>query len=242
MTISLILDGLIVLIAFLTIFFAARRGFVRTIQSTVIFILSVILTLVLRQPATTLLKKTSLPQKMETSIVSVVSGLLDADIKDGAEPETPREQPTFLQAALPALGISEEVYGELLQDRISGASVNLQALLEKVIVPKTVDVLTQAIAVIGLFIIINLLLRLVFWLLRGLIESIGFLQSVNRVLGVILGIVLAAFRILLFVAVIGALLRVSAISELPVVSSFHIEETYLFRWIDSINPLNAFFS
>ncbi|MBQ3935301.1 MAG: CvpA family protein [Clostridia bacterium] len=249
MKISLILDALILLIAGLTVFFAVRNGFVKTVQSTAVFILSIVITLLLRQPVASLLYKTQIPAKVEDSIVSVISGLLDTEakekeaVKEPADSSSGQEQegPSFLQTALGALGIDAGQYRALIREKIDGTADGLREMLRASVVPKAVSVLIQVIAVVGLFIVSNLLLRLVFWLLRKVIESVGILRSANRVLGLVLGILLAVLRVLLFVTVVAALLNVSAISQLPVVSAFRIDETYLFRWIHSINPFNFIF-
>ena len=147
----------------------------------------------------------------------------------------------IVKTALGALGIDAGQYRALIREKIDGTADGLREMLRASVVPKAVSVLIQVIAVVGLFIVSNLLLRLVFWLLRKVIESVGILRSANRVLGLVLGILLAVLRVLLFVTVVAALLNVSAISQLPVVSAFRIDETYLFRWIHSINPFNFIF-
>ena len=247
MTVSLILDALILLIAGLTVFFAVKNGFVKTVQSVAVFVLSIVVTLLLRQPVVSLLQRTSIPQSMENSVVSVISGLLDTEADSGENKDEPKasdsgeEEPSFLQKAFSALGIDAGQYRDLLAEKAEGTAEGLRQKLCETVVPKAVSVFLQVIAVVALFIVSNILLRLVFLLLRKIIDSIGLLRSANRVLGLILGILLAVFRVLLFVSVVGALLNVSAVSQLPVFSSLHTEDTFIFRWIQSFNPLNAFF-
>lgn len=247
MTVSLILDALILVIAGLTIFLAIRRGFLKTIQSGVVFLLSILITLLLRQTVAALIYNTSLPQNVQTRIEEAVSSLLGSDAQAekpaDKDPETAEKSaPSFLQTALQTIGIDEEHYRNLLEEKKNGTVESLRSALNESVVPKAVNILVQAIAVIALFVVSNLLLRLLFWMLRSLIDAIPFLKATNRFLGVIAGILLAALRVFLFVAVVGALLRVSLIASLPVFSSFRTEDTFLFRWISAINPLNVFLS
>lgn len=245
MTVSLVLDVLILLIAGLTVFLAWRRGFVKTIQSAAVFVLAIVITLLLRQTVASWLYRSSLPEKAEERITGVVSALLSGESEKGRETDRagqPEDAPSFLQTALKALGIDEAQYRNLLQQKKAGTEESLRNALKETVIPKTVSVLVQAISVIGLFLVSALVLHLLFFLLRKLIESVGALRTVNRVFGLIVGILLAVFRVFLFVTVISALLRVSAISSLPVISAFHAEETWLFRWISGINPFNALFN
>ena len=254
MTVSLILDAAIVLIAGLTIFFAVRHGFVRTVQSAVVFTLAVVVALVLRKPVAELLYRTSIPQAVENGVVSAVNGLLDPSRKEaeaGTESSVPPEESAgdgekdeipFLQNALAAIGVDADQYRELLREKANGTADSFRNLLSETVVPKVVSVVIQVISVVGLFLVSALLLHLIFLIIRRLVDSVGFLRAANRFLGLAVGILLAAFRVFLFAAAVGALLNVSAISSLPVFSSFRLEDTYLFRWVQAINPLNGFFS
>ncbi len=243
MTVSLILDALILLIAGLTIFFAWRRGLVKTIQSAAVFVLAVVITILLRQTVVSWLYRSSLPQKAEERIASAVSALLSNETEtEQADRQEETGSPSFLQTALSAIGIDEQHYRDLLAEKKAGTEESLRNALQEKVIPKTVSVLVQAIAVIAIFLVSALVLHLLFFLLRKLIDAVGALRAVNRVLGLIVGILLAVLRVLLFVTVVNALLRVSTISSLPVISSFHTEETYLFRWISAINPLNFLFN
>ena len=243
MTVSLLLDALILLIAGLTIFLAWRRGLMKTVQSAAVFVLAVVITILLRQTVASWLYRSSLPQKAEDRIVSAVSALLDSETETGQDDrQDDAGSPSFLHTALGALGIDEQHYLDLLQEKKTGTEESLRNALQEKVIPKTVSVLVQAIAVIGLFLVSTLALHLLFFLLRKLIDSVGALRAVNRTLGLIIGILLAILRVLLFITVVNALLRVSTISSLPVISSFHTEETYLFRWISAVNPFNFIFN
>lgn len=237
MKISIILDLAILLIAGLTIALSAYKGMLRSIRSILVFAISVLLVILLRVPVANALEKTKLPEKAETGVSSVIDELLKTDNAS----EEPSSDAQKLMSYLEGIGLDADEYRQIINDKVSSSKDSLRETLTGKIAPRVAELSVQVTAVLLIFFASTIVFNILFALLTRMIRKIDILKKTDRVLGLIIGFFLAAFRVLLFVAAVQTIMNLSFFQGIPFLSELNAGDTYLFRWIAAINPLSFLF-
>ena len=231
-SVSIVLDLIILAITGLTIYFAYRNGFVKTVLSALSFLIALVVALVLRAPVTSLLEQTPLADGMTNGVESALNAMTESTEESLAS--LIRNSGSTLHSALDSIGVENESLEEWLSTMENQSNEGLLSPLAEKIAPKIGHVVLSVVSFIVLFFLTLVLVKILSSLLTGLTERIAALRFANKTLGVIIGIVLAAVRVLLFCVIAQFLLNQSGLIGWKVLSEIHPENTILFRFITNL--------
>ena len=237
---SLLLDLILLLIAGVTIFLAAKRGFVKTLLSTASTLVALVIVFLFTSPLTNLLESTSLPEAVRTNTASVIDSLVEQqDAGDSQSLASDRD--SELYALLEGIGIDSESLSNWVAEHENMVKEEFRDELVDFIADSVTPMLLSAISVAILFFGSYIALKLLSILLTGVVEKIPFVRGANHLLGVVLGVVLALIRILIFCTVVRVLLNTSLFSGWSALAGIDPDKTLLFRLFGSIPFVRMFF-
>lgn len=230
---SLILDLLILLIAGLTIFFAARNGFVKTFLSTASTLIALIIVFLFTAPLTNALLQTPLADAIHNNTEAFVDQLVE---EQGAEDSyaLASDRNSALYPLLESVGIDGERFSRWVGEQESSLKEQFHEKLVAYIADYVTPLLLRACSVALLFFGSFLVLKLLSVLLTGVIEQIPLIRSANRFLGLVLGVLLALIRVFLFCAVVRILLDTASLAGWSSLAGLDPDRTVLFRLLGKI--------
>ncbi len=237
---SLLLDLILLLIAGVTIFLAAKRGFVKTLLSTASTLVALVIVFLFTSPLTDLLESTALPDAVRTNTASVIDSLVE---QQGAEDSQSLalDRESELYALLEGIGIDSESLSNWVTEHENMVKEEFRDELVAFVADSVTPMLLSAISVAILFFGSYIALKLLSFLLTGVVEKIPFVRGANHMLGVVLGVVLALIRILIFCTVVRVLLNTSLLSGLGALAGIDPDKTLLFRLFGNIPFIRMFF-
>ncbi len=233
---SFILDIAIIAIIALTVYFAAKNGFVKTAISAVSFILAVALTAMFASPLAEYLKESSVGKSVETAVEdAITNALVDTSLGVDGLLEGKSEDFNKLVAVS---GMSLEELSAWYHNNVADTQKGESILASRIAEPIT-DITATAIAIILLFIGTQILLAIIARLLN-LVAKLPIIRTANKALGILLGIILALLRVCLFCFVIGLLIENSAFLNSDFLASLETEKTLLFKVFNEIDIFSFF--
>lgn len=237
---SLLLDLILLLIAGVTIFLAAKRGFVKTLLSTASTLVALVIVFLFTSPLTDLLESTALPDAVRTNTASVIDSLVE---QQGAEDSQSLalDRESELYTLLEGIGIDSESLSDWVTEHETMVKEEFRDELVAFVADSVTPMLLSAISVAILFFGSYIALKLLSFLLTGVVEKIPFVRGANHMLGVVLGVVLALIRILIFCTVVRVLLNTSLLSGLGALAGIDPDKTLLFRLFGNIPFIRMFF-
>lgn len=237
---SLLLDLILLLIAGVTIFLAAKRGFVKTLLSTASTLVALVIVFLFTSPLTDLLESTALPDAVRTNTASVIDSLVE---QQGAEDSQSLalDRESELYTLLEGIGIDSESLSNWVTEHETMVKEEFRDELVAFVADSVTPMLLSAISVAILFFGSYIALKLLSFLLTGVVEKIPFVRGANHMLGVVLGVVLALIRILIFCTVVRVLLNTSLLSGLGALAGIDPDKTLLFRLFGNIPFIRMFF-
>lgn len=237
---SLILDLLILLIAGLTILFAAKNGFVKTFLSAASTLIALAIVFLFASPLTEALEQTPLADAIRSNTVSFLDQFVEEqNARDSYTLAADRE--SELYPLLESVGVDGEKLARWVEEHESLAAERFHDELAGYIAAAVTPLLLGALSVAILFFGSFLVLKLLSVLLTGIIEQIPFVRGANRILGLLLGILLALIRVFVFCAVVRVLLDTASLSGWTALAGLDPERTLLFRLIGKIPFVRLFF-
>lgn len=237
---SLLLDLILLLIAGITILLAAKRGFVKTFLSTASTIIALVIVFLFTAPLTDLLESTSLPDAVRTNTAAYIDSLVEEQ-GAGDSQSLASDRNSELYTLLEGVGIDAESLSNWVSAHENTVKEQFRDELVDFIADSVTPMLLNAISVAILFFGSYIALKLLSILLTGVVEKIPFVRGANHLLGVVLGVVLALIRILLFCTVVRVLLDTSLLSGWSVLAGLDPDKTLLFRLFGSIPFVRMFF-
>ena len=229
---SFVLDLIIVLIAGLTIFFAVKNGFAKTVMSALSFLIALTVALVFRAPAVELLEKTPVPDIVGEKVDALLTDLVENE-KDSLS-DLISEPGSKLHDLLDTVGIDHSDLPDWLKEQSSGTDDALLSPLSEKLTPKLTTALLNAIVVPVLFLGSWLILWLLTITVTSLSEKVSALKFANKSLGLVIGILLALFRVVLFCVLAQLLLNVANIFGWAWAAGIDPGDTVLFKAITAI--------
>ena len=224
---SFLLDIIIIAIIAVTIYFAAKNGFVKTVISAVSFILAVAVTAMFASPFADYLRETTVAETVETAVTETVEEILLensmelSDLLNGASEEFNT-----------LLNIADIDRNELLK----AESIENVA---KLIADPITDIVAMVAAVIIIFILAQIVLAIAAFFLNKL-ANLPILRTANKGLGIGLGAVLALFRVFLFCFAMTALIEHADFLGSDFLLGLNPDSTFLFKFFSQIDVF-AFF-
>ncbi len=234
---SALLDIIIIVIIGLSVFLAAKRGFIKTLLGSVSFILAIIISIAFLDPLKGSFINSSMAESAKNSISDAVAGLVSSD-SDSYDPALLEDNTAFIKM-MSVFGIDEEELSQKWDEWRHQNTESLRTSLEEYIAEPVVDAVATATAFIVLFAGTLILLKLVTFLLDRF-AKLPVLKQANTFLGVILGVIMAVLYVYLFVAVINILLPFGRELGWGVFQNVRTEDTLLFGWFADNNLFNLF--
>ena len=224
---SWILDLIVIAIAAVTIFFAVKNGFVRTLISTASFAVCIIVTVIFVSPLSDALEHTGIAENVKQTTVTHIADYIDDDKLSGIGDLLSGKSENFnTLARVAGFDVSElkSWYETNVSDGDEQASLKLA---EKISAP-IISLLASVVAVVILFLGTKLALWLVS-LLLGQVMKLPVLHSFDKGLGVLLGVLLSVVRICLFCFLVKIVTENSLFINVDFISKLDPESTLLFR-------------
>lgn len=237
---SLILDLALLLIAGLTIFFAVKNGFVKTLLSAASTLIALLIVFLFTAPLAEALEQTSLASSIRTGTESFLDQLVEEQHADDSY-ELASDRESALYPLLENIGIDGERFHRWAAEQENTAREQFHEHLVTYIADHVTPLLLRALSVILLFFGSFLVLKLLSFLLTGIVERIPFVREANHLLGLVLGILLALVRVFLFCAVLRVLLDAASLAGWSALSWLNPEQTILFRLLGNIPFLRMLF-
>lgn len=233
---SILLDIIIIAIIALTVYFAAKNGFVKTAISAISFILAIAITAMFAPTLAESFKETSIAdtvrettedkiEEMLTSSSEGIYGLLDGENED-------------FNALVRIAGLELED----LKSWYIESAVNVEAresMLARRIATPIIDVIATLLAIIVLFIATQIVLAIVACILDK-VARLPILRTANKALGILLGVLLAFFRVLLFCFVVDLLIRHAPFIDSSFIDMLDPESTLLYAFFSKIDVFSFF--
>ena len=200
---SAILDILIIVIIALSIFFAAKRGFIRTLLGGTSFLIAVAVALAFINPVRDYLGNSSVADKARASLSDTLAGFVSSD-SESYDPKLLEDNSAFMNM-ISVFGIDTEEIREKWQEWRTENTEKLRVDLEEYVSKPVVHAVATVVAFLVLFLGSLLILKLALFLLDRFFR-LPVLRQANTFLGVLLGVILSAVRVYLFVALVNLLL------------------------------------
>lgn len=230
------LDVIIILIIGLTVFFAAKNGFVKTAISAVSFIVAIAVTAAFASPFAEFIRDTAVAKTIETATEEQITDILldgshEIDSVLNGESE---EFNTFITIA----GLDREELSQWYAQNVVDAETAESQLAKKIAAP-IIDTVAMLVSILLLYIGTQIILSILAFLLDK-IARLPVLKSCNKLLGTILGIVLALVRVCLFCFVVEILIENSAFLGSDMIANLKPENTFLYKIFSEIDIFSFF--
>lgn len=235
---SAILDIIIIAIIALTIFLAAKRGFIRTLLGSASVIIAIVVSLLLLDPVKELFVNSSIAQDSRESIADTLAGFVSSD-SENYDPKLLENNSSFT-SMLSVFGIDEQEIQEKWNEWRHENTEKLRAEIEKYISDLVVNAVATFLAFIVLFFGALIILKLATFLLDRFCH-LPILKQANTFLGVVLGVIMAIIQVYLFVALVNTLLPFGSQLGWSFFKDLSADDTLLFRWFCDHNLFNIFF-
>lgn len=235
---SAILDILIIVIIALSIFFAAKRGFIRTLLGGTSFLIAVAVALIFINPVRDYLGNSSVADKARASLSDTLAGFVSSD-SESYDPKLLEDNSAFMNM-ISVFGIDTDEIQEKWQDWRTENTEKLRVDLEEYVSKPVVHAVATVVAFLALFLGSLLILKLALFLLDRFFR-LPVLRQANTFLGVLLGVILAAVRVYLFVALVNLLLPYGTQLGWKFFSQLDAGSTILFSWFCEHNLFTIFF-
>ena len=231
------LDIIIVLIIGLTIYFAAKNGFVKTAISASSFIIAIALTAAFATPLAEVIKQTPVADSIRTSTEEKIADILldgsvDVDnLLDGESEE--------FNNLLSLAGIDSNSLTDWYEDKVvSGIEEATARLAEKIAEP-IIHTIAMAVAIVAIYIGTRIVLMIVSFILDQIFR-LPVLKAFNKLDGIIVGVVLALIRVCLFCFIAGLLIKNADFLGNEFISNLVPEKTLLFKFFNEIDIFSFF--
>jgi len=244
-----ILDIIIVAIAAVTIYFAVKNGFIKTLLSACSFIIAIIITISFASPLKNAFLKTSaadgIRDRVETTLGSVFEEKEDAIAENGENEfniDTVFENEGGMYdffTILEKFGVDKSELQNQVNEWKTETGVNLKQRLVEYIADPIVNAIVSFLVIAFLFLGSLILLKIATYVLNKVCK-LPVLKTANKLLGLILGILLALLRIYLFCILIKVLQPYGQTMDIGWLAAIDPEKTLLFRLFYNLNIFNFF--
>lgn len=236
---AIILDLLAVVIIAVSVFFAYKKGLIKTLFSLVGGIAAVVLAVWMSTPVAGWLNEEFIGPTIRNTVLTAVNGtslsegydkaLESVDVVGNLQ-EMPEKLRTFLE------NLNVDIDGIVASAEQSKAnSVAAKEQLINSIADPISETVSKAVALVALAIIFFVLLFVVTRLLDTVFRVLPFGKSLNQTGGVIFGVIRAALFLMVFGAVVYGLAQGNVL-----LSTEELNETWILKYINQYNPILNF--
>ncbi len=227
-----ILDGIILLLMALTVFFGYRHGFLKSVVQIVGFIAAFVLALTFSSPLASWTFDGLMAEGIETQLNESLVGVTEVpsaeklgELLTGLPTSviSVLENSTQLQSAL-----------DSLDNSVAATTATLaNTLLTRIIRPIVVSLL-QFVFFIILFVLFSLVARLLTKLIKP-VTKLPLIRQIDGTLGAVLGAIKGVLLVLIFTAFVQLIAATG--TENSMLSLDSLDKTFLTRWVLSVNPI-----
>lgn len=228
------LDIIIILIVSLTVYFAAKNGFVKTAISASSFIIAILLTAILTTPVAEAIKASPLSATVRNATEDRIESILlegSYEISSLLEGESEEFNKLLSVARIDKDGLLEK-YVSMDPDKVA---YNLAVEISNPII----DTVAIIVAIIIIYIGTQIILSVVSFILDKVCR-LPVLKSCNKFLGIVVGVVLALLRACLFCFVIKILMENADFLGSSFIAGLAPEKTLLFKTFSEIDIFSFF--
>lgn len=221
-----LLDLIVLLIIGVTIFAAYKRGFVKTLISTCSFLIAILLTSFLAEPLTGVLKDAAVTELIENATEQKIITILDEnsfepkDLFEGRSEEFNR--------LVSISGVDKE---EFLQAQEAKRDALITKTAKTIAVP-IINSFASTLAIIIIYFAVRVAL-IVGGIFLDRLAKLPLLRTVNQTFGLLLGVLLALFRVLLFCFIVNILIKVGGFIGNDFLISLNSGDAVIFDWFAS---------
>jgi uncharacterized membrane protein required for colicin V production len=228
------LDIIIILIVSLTVYFAAKNGFVKTAISASSFIIAIVLTAILTTPVAEAIKASPLAATVRNATEDRIEGiLLEGSYEISSLIEGESEEFNKL------LSVARIDKDDLLEKYVSMDPDKVAYNLAVEISNPIIDTVAIIVAIIIIYIGTQIILSIVSFILDKVCR-LPVLKSCNKLLGIVVGVVLALLRACLFCFVIKILMENADFLGSSFIAGLAPEKTLLFKTFSEIDIFSFF--
>lgn len=231
-----LLDVIILLIIGITVFISYKKGFVKTLVSASAFLIAILITALFARPFADFLKDTAIAKSVERSTEQKIIEIIEEksfeldDLIEGKSED-------FNRLASIA-GVNRNNLEKNQEAKQAAKEERIEKIAERISEP-IIDTAASILSVILLYILVQVGLSVGGFFLDKL-ANLPILKTANKVLGIVLGVILALFRVFLFCFIMKVLIEVGGFIGNDFLCSFEPEKTILFRFISQINLFSFF--
>lgn len=228
------LDIIIILIVSLTVYFAAKNGFVKTAISASSFIIAILLTAILTTPVAEAIKASPLSATVRNATEDRIESILlegSYEISSLLEGESEEFNKLLAVARIDKDDLMEK-YVSMDPDKVA---YNLAVEISNPII----DTVAIIVAIIIIYIGTQIILSVVSFILDKVCR-LPVLKSCNKFLGIVVGVVLALLRACLFCFVIKILMENADFLGSSFIAGLAPEKTLLFKTFSEIDIFSFF--
>ncbi len=219
-----IADGIFIVIAALLMIFYAKRGFIKSFIHSARFILSIVATYLWGGALGKLICGKWIGTPVRNFVFEKVNGVYQG-ASDSFQVEKVKE-------SLPSFLLNEETSAKL--DALNGTGTELVEQITDTVATPVATLLSNILGCVLVFVLALVALSVGAWLLEKVISHITLLNTVNTLLGLVWGILAAAFVLFALSSLLRVFLADSAIYTESVVVKFFGESGVLksLRFLD----------
>jgi uncharacterized membrane protein required for colicin V production len=232
---SFLLDFIIIAIIAVTVYFAAKNGFVKTAISALSFVIAIAVTAMFASPLAEALKDAPFAETVDTAVTDMVK---DSIFDEKGLEAFVNGESEGLNTVLSLAGVEKEEFIEWY----SSADANGDDVLTRAaqyIAEPIIDIIAMLVAIIILFVGTQILLWIVSFFLNKL-ANLPILRTANKGLGILLGVVLALFRVFLFCFAMNLLIDNASFLNSDFLAGLNPENTFLFKMLSGIDVFSFF--
>ena len=231
------LDIIIILIVSLTVYFAAKNGFVKTAISASSFIIAILLTAILTTPVAEAIKASPLSATVRNATEDRIEGiLLEGSYEMSSLLEGESEE---FNKLLSVAGMDKDGRLEKYKKYVSMDPDKVAYNLAVEISNPIIDTVAIIVAIIIIYIGTQIILSVVSFILDKACR-LPVLKSCNKLLGIVVGVVLALLRACLFCFVIKILMENADFLGSGFIAELAPEKTLLFKTFSEIDIFSFF--
>ena len=232
---SFLLDFIIIAIIAITVYFAAKNGFVKTAISALSFIIAIAVTAAFASPLADALKEAPFAETVEAAVTDMVK---DSIFDEKGLEQFVNGESEGLNSILSLAGVEKNDFIEWYNGTdASGEDVLTQA--SQFIARPIIDAIAMLAAIVLLYIGTQILLSIAAFFLNKL-ASLPILRTANTGLGILLGVILALFRVFLFCFAMNLLIENASFLDSEFLAGLNPESTFLFKLFGDADVFSFF--
>ncbi len=240
---NIIIDIILLAIIILSAFFAAKKGFIGTLFSLASTLVAIVLSVVLSSPVSVFLDNNFVNPSVKSYIVSVVDNsaigqsyedaLASIDVASKIE-----SMPSGLRSVLEIAEIDVDKIANKAKEITDNSTEKKDELINSIASPIS-GTISKVIALVGLFIILNIALWIVSKLLTAIFNLIPVGKKLNKFGGLLFGVLRGLIIIFVVSTLFTAISRGVSPDSNNIFSQSTIEKTVILKSVSGFNPVSA---